>query len=165
MRIRKMKSVDVQLHDSTKVKLKTAGNTQVVQFTTGYIIKETIVSQWFEEMYALLLDTIFSGIDIDDYDFIKQAWKKFYDAHHVFCNHDDRDGDGQYDNCLWSYMTAASTYEYRYDENWQLTKCIEKLQNGSITEYDYQYDKDGTLLSEQTGLVSWRDRKDYTITE
>ena len=35
MRVRKMKSVDVQLHDSTKVKLKTAGNTQVVQFTAG----------------------------------------------------------------------------------------------------------------------------------
>lgn len=35
MRIRKMKSVDVQLHDSTKVKLKTAGNTSVVQFTAG----------------------------------------------------------------------------------------------------------------------------------
>ena len=35
MRIRKMQSVDVQLHDSTKVKLKTAGNTQVVQFTAG----------------------------------------------------------------------------------------------------------------------------------
>ena len=35
MRVRKMKPVDVQLHDSTKVKLKTAGNTQVVQFTAG----------------------------------------------------------------------------------------------------------------------------------
>ena len=35
MRVRKMKSVDVQLHDSTKVKLKTAGNTSVVQFTAG----------------------------------------------------------------------------------------------------------------------------------
>ncbi len=35
MRIRKLKSVDVQLHDSTKVKLKTAGNTSVVQFTAG----------------------------------------------------------------------------------------------------------------------------------
>ena len=40
-------------------------------------------------------------------------------------------------------MTATSTYEYRYDENWQLTKCTETLQNGIITEYDYQYDKDG----------------------
>ena len=30
-----------------------------------------------------------------------------------------------------------------YDENWQLTKCTETLQNGIITEYDYQYDKDG----------------------
>lgn len=35
MKIRKMKSVDVKLYDSTKVKLKTAGNTQVVQFTAG----------------------------------------------------------------------------------------------------------------------------------
>lgn len=35
MRVRKMKSVDVQLHDSTKVKLKTAGNISVVQFTAG----------------------------------------------------------------------------------------------------------------------------------
>ena len=36
----------------------------------------------------------------------------------------------------------ADTYDYRYDENWQLTKCTEKLQNGSITEYD----KDGNRL-------------------
>ena len=35
MRIRKLNSVDVKLHDLTKVKLKTAGNTSVVQFTTG----------------------------------------------------------------------------------------------------------------------------------
>ena len=35
MRIRKVNSVDVKLHDLTKVKLKTAGNTLVVQFTTG----------------------------------------------------------------------------------------------------------------------------------
>lgn len=35
MRIRKMKPVDVQLHDLTKVKLKIAGNTSVVQFTAG----------------------------------------------------------------------------------------------------------------------------------
>ena len=112
-------------------------------YITKEIVKETVVSQWFEEMYDLFLDTIFSGIDIDDYDFIKQAWKKFYDAHHIFCDHNDADGDGQYDNCLWSYMTATSIYEYRYDENWQLTKCTEKLQNGITTEYDYQYDKDG----------------------
>lgn len=35
MRIRKLNSVDVKLHDLTKVKLKTAGNTSVVQFTAG----------------------------------------------------------------------------------------------------------------------------------
>ena len=35
MRIRKVNSVDVKLHDLTKVKLKTAGNTSVIQFTTG----------------------------------------------------------------------------------------------------------------------------------
>ena len=35
MRVRKMNQVDVKLHDLTKVKLKTAGNTLVVQFTTG----------------------------------------------------------------------------------------------------------------------------------
>lgn len=35
MRIRKVNSVDVKLHDLTKVKLKTAGNTSVVQFTAG----------------------------------------------------------------------------------------------------------------------------------
>lgn len=32
MRIRKLNSVDVKLHDLTKVKLKTAGNTSVVHF-------------------------------------------------------------------------------------------------------------------------------------
>ena len=32
IRIRKGNSVDVKLHDLTKVKLKTAGNTSVVQF-------------------------------------------------------------------------------------------------------------------------------------
>lgn len=35
MRIRKVNSVDVKLHDLTKVKLKTAGDTSVVQFTAG----------------------------------------------------------------------------------------------------------------------------------
>lgn len=35
MRVRKMNQVDVKLHDLTKVKLKTAGNTSVVQFTAG----------------------------------------------------------------------------------------------------------------------------------
>ena len=35
MRIRKVNSVDVKLYDLTKVKLKTAGNTSVVQFTAG----------------------------------------------------------------------------------------------------------------------------------
>lgn len=33
MGIRKVNSVDVKLHDLTKVKLKTTGNTSVVQFT------------------------------------------------------------------------------------------------------------------------------------
>ena len=112
-------------------------------YITKEIVKETIVSQWFEEIYDLFLDTILKHIDIDKYDRIMEEWKKFYDAHHIFCDHNDADGGGQYDNCLWSYMTATSTYEYRYDENWQLTKCTEKLQNGIITEYDYQYDKDG----------------------
>ena len=35
MRVRKMNQVYVKLHDLTKVKLKTAGNTSVVQFTAG----------------------------------------------------------------------------------------------------------------------------------
>ena len=35
MRIIKVNSVDVKLYDLTKVKLKTAGNTSVVQFTAG----------------------------------------------------------------------------------------------------------------------------------
>lgn len=35
MRIRKLNSVDVKLYDLTKVKLKTVGNTSVVQFTAG----------------------------------------------------------------------------------------------------------------------------------
>ena len=35
MRIRKVNSVDVKLHDLTKVKLKTADNTSVVLFTAG----------------------------------------------------------------------------------------------------------------------------------
>lgn len=35
MRIRKVNSVDVKLYDLTKVKLKTAGSTSVVQFTAG----------------------------------------------------------------------------------------------------------------------------------
>lgn len=35
MRIRKVNLVDVELYDLTKVKLKTAGNTSVVQFTAG----------------------------------------------------------------------------------------------------------------------------------
>ena len=35
MRVRRMNSVDVKLHDSARVKLKTSGNTQVVQFTAG----------------------------------------------------------------------------------------------------------------------------------
>ena len=35
MRIRKVNSVDVKLHNLTKVKLKTAGNTSVAQFTAG----------------------------------------------------------------------------------------------------------------------------------
>ena len=35
MRVRKMNQVDVKLHDLIKVKLKTAGNTSVVQFTAG----------------------------------------------------------------------------------------------------------------------------------
>ena len=35
MRVRKINQVDVKLHDSTKVKLKTASNTSVVQFTAG----------------------------------------------------------------------------------------------------------------------------------
>ena len=35
MRVRKMNQVDVKLHDLTKVKLKTAGNTSVVQFMAG----------------------------------------------------------------------------------------------------------------------------------
>lgn len=35
MRVRKVSSDDVKLYDLTKVKLKTAGNTQVVQFTAG----------------------------------------------------------------------------------------------------------------------------------
>lgn len=40
MRIRKLNSVDVKIHDLTKVKLKTAGNTSVVQFTAGNLTKE-----------------------------------------------------------------------------------------------------------------------------
>lgn len=35
MRVRKVNSNDIKIHDSTKVKLKTAGNTSVVQFTAG----------------------------------------------------------------------------------------------------------------------------------
>jgi len=35
MRVRKVSSNDVKLYDLTQVKLKTAGNTQVVQFTAG----------------------------------------------------------------------------------------------------------------------------------
>lgn len=35
MRIRKVNSYDVKLHDLTKAKLKTADNTSAVQFTTG----------------------------------------------------------------------------------------------------------------------------------
>ena len=35
MRIRKVNSDGVKIHDSVQVKLKTAGNTSVVQFTAG----------------------------------------------------------------------------------------------------------------------------------
>ena len=35
MRMKKISAVDVKLYDMTKVKLKTAGNTSVVQFTAG----------------------------------------------------------------------------------------------------------------------------------
>ncbi len=35
MRVRKVSADDVKLYDLTQVKLKTAGNTQVVQFTAG----------------------------------------------------------------------------------------------------------------------------------
>jgi len=35
MRVRKVSSNDVKLYDLTQVKLKTTGNTQVVQFTAG----------------------------------------------------------------------------------------------------------------------------------
>lgn len=35
MRVRKVKSDDVKIHDSVQVKLKTSGNIQVVQFTAG----------------------------------------------------------------------------------------------------------------------------------
>ena len=35
MRVRKVSSNDVKLYDLTQVKLKTAGNTQVIQFTAG----------------------------------------------------------------------------------------------------------------------------------
>ena len=50
MRVRKMKSVDVKLYDSTKVKLKTAGNTQVVQFTAG-VNKSCPVQNLSKETY------------------------------------------------------------------------------------------------------------------
>ena len=113
----------------------------------GYIteekVKETIVSQWFEEIYDLFLDTIFRDIDIDEYEEIKVAWKKFYDAHHTLCDHNDADGDGKYDNCYWDYLTATTTYSYRYDENWQLTSCTETIQGKVKTTYEYWYDADG----------------------
>ena len=35
MRVRKVSSNDVKLYDLTQVKLKTAGNTSVIQFTVG----------------------------------------------------------------------------------------------------------------------------------
>ena len=35
MRVRKVNSNDIKIHDSVQVKLKTAGNTSVVQFTAG----------------------------------------------------------------------------------------------------------------------------------
>ena len=35
MRVRKMNSDGVKIHDSVQVKLKTAGTTQVIQFTAG----------------------------------------------------------------------------------------------------------------------------------
>ena len=35
MRVRKVNSDGVKIHDSVQVKLKTAGNTSVVQFTAG----------------------------------------------------------------------------------------------------------------------------------
>ena len=35
MRVRKVSSNDIKIHDSVQVKLKTAGNTSVVQFTAG----------------------------------------------------------------------------------------------------------------------------------
>ena len=35
MRVKKLSADDVKLYDSTKVKLKTPGTTQVVQFTAG----------------------------------------------------------------------------------------------------------------------------------
>ena len=35
MRVRKINSNDIKIHDSVQVKLKTAGNTSVVQFTAG----------------------------------------------------------------------------------------------------------------------------------
>lgn len=53
MRVRKVKSDDVKIHDSVQVKLKTSGNTQVVQFTAG-VNKSCLVRNLSKDTY---LDT------------------------------------------------------------------------------------------------------------
>ena len=114
----------------------------------GYVVSETateaIVHELFEESFELFMDEVlFKGVSWENTTGLQELWKYFYEALHFFCNHNDADGDGQPDNCLYGQLTATTEYTYIYDDNWQLTKCVEKGQYKGTTTYEYWYDEDG----------------------
>ena len=114
----------------------------------GYVVSETateaVVSELFEESFELFLDEVlFKNVSYEDTVGLQKLWKHFYDALHILCDHNDADGDGNPDNCLYGHLTVTTESTYIYDENYQLTKCIEVGEYKGTTTYEYWYDEDG----------------------
>ena len=105
---------------------------------------DAVVSELFEESFELFLDEVlFENKNYEDCIGLQKLWARFYDALHILCDHNDADGDGNPDNCLYGHLTVTTESTYIYDENYQLTKCIEVGEYKGTTTYEYWYDEDG----------------------
>ena len=50
-------------------------------------------------------------------------------------------------DCEHQEKTIKSTRTYEYDDNWELTRCTEKVEGGKNTVHNYSYDKIGNRTS------------------
>ncbi len=110
----------------------------------GYIVSERVEESVVDILFELSNEGCHNYRDL--------RWKHYYEhlhGHSIF-EHDRYHGD----NCNQRHIrrphgicnldrTIVTELTYTYDENWQLTKCVETAQNKSTTTYEYTYDVDG----------------------